>query len=229
MEPRLRAGLLAGAGAAIATLLLSLALFWWFVGPLVAILVGVNVGLQLARDTRYTHNTATSAALSGFYAGLLIGVAQIAGMILFLSTPAAKQAINQVIETQNLGYSMSFVTLSFTIFSFVLAIIDIGIAPGVAAGMAYYVTRQRAPIARRYPAPPVYYNPMPPPEAYSPPPVPPPIVASYAPPPAYPPPPGFYGYPDAIRDASPPESDTPANDEATTPKVTDNDDSALAQ
>jgi hypothetical protein len=220
MEPRLRTGLIAGVGAAVATLLLSLALFWWFVGPLVAILVGVNVGMQLARDTRFTHNTAASAALSGFYAGLLIGVAQVAGMILFLTTPAAKQAINQVVETQNLGYSMSFIMLSFTIFSIILAIFDIGIVPGIAAGMAYYATRQRAPLARRYTPPPMYYNPMPPPMAYAPPPVPPPVVTTYAPTPAYPPPPGFYGYPDVTDNA--PEPDMPADNEAGTTKAGDN-------
>ncbi len=217
MEPRLRAGLIAGAGAAVATLLLSLALFWWFVGPLVAIIVGVNVGMQLARDSRFTHNTPASAALSGLYAGLLIGVAQIAGMILFLSTPAAKQAITQVIEQQNLNYSLSFISLSFTIFSIILAIFDIGIAPGVAAGMAYYVTRQRPQFPQRYSPPPASYHPMPPPTAY----VPPPVVAKYTPPPpVYPPPPGYYGYPDVKGDAPPQEPASPG-DETSAPAAPD--------
>jgi|GEM_PF-3581595 len=194
MDSRLRAGLIAGSGAAITTLLLSITGFW-FCGPVLAVICGLSTGMQVARDPNIRQQPVAAAALAGTYAGLLLLVAQIAGMVIFLNTPQAATVFQQL-AVMDPAYTNSFVRIVLLIFGIFISLVDLGIIIGAAAGMVAYLTRgqDRSVVYQNAQRQTQVYSPTVP--AYQPPPV--PEKKLPTPPATYPPPPEFYGQPSIL-------------------------------
>lgn len=229
-DGRMRAGIISGVGSALTVLIFSV-VFVPFCGPLVAILGGANAGMQVMRDARYQRTPGESGAIAGLWGGLIVGLAQMAGIVLSLVLPSGQQAIQQVLQEYP-QYSLSLLWVVMIIAGIVFALVDVGIMAGIGALAAhliarnsrpqqppYFPPRQATPSGRYPPVggyreggyPPVSY-----PATASGPPAPPtppgeprpyrPLARPLPPPPAiYPPPPSYYGLPDA----PPPPDATP--------------------
>lgn len=188
MEPRMRIGLIAGGGAALATLLLTIA-GTGICGPILAIIGGLSVGMMVARDPRLRDHPVKAAAIAGVYAGTCIGLAQLIGSVVFITTPLGQSALNQA--SQMAGVTLSSISDLWLVVGcagILIGLIDLGIMVGAAALIAQRLARQQ-PQPAQWRSPVIY---QPPPQIYQPPVYQPPV----APPPAYPPPPSFYGKPD---------------------------------
>jgi hypothetical protein len=203
MDSRVRAGLFAGAGAAVATFLLSFILFC-LTGPFIAAIGGLNAGMQAARDPRHAQQAGSAGAVAGLYAGLIVGAAQILGMVLEAGV-IRDQSLS--LFTQD-GLSPDLYWPSMILFSIIVGVLEVGIMAGCGALGANYAAKRlyaaqvpmyRQPIA---PVSPVY-TPPPAPEPPA------PAAARMPPPPAtYPPPPSYYGLPDSPTADAPPDAPT---------------------
>jgi hypothetical protein len=199
MEPRVRAGVIAGAGSAIAIFFLSF-LFFCLPGPFIAAIGGFNAGMQVGRNPQYAARAGNAGANAGLYAGLIIAVAQIAGMLLAVVTLGTSFQ-DQIMQTYP-AYTVGEIWGVLIALSVIVGLLDLGIAVGLAAWGATWAA-QRTASAQKMAAP--VYMPMPP-VNYEPPP---PLAAQLMPPPpaVYPPPPSYYGLPDAPPpDQSPPDA-----------------------
>lgn len=196
-EPRMRAGVIAGAGAAVAAFFLSFVVFC-LGGLLVAVISGLSAGMQIARDQRFARTAGSAGAVAGLYAGVVLGIGQILGML--LTSAIFRDQLQAQLASQP-GYSNDLYWPTLIIACFMVGVLEVGITVAGGALAAYYAARRLygtpAPVASRYAGtyPPAYA----PPAALYPPPL---AVPIPAPPPArplppYPPPPTFYGVPDA--------------------------------
>lgn len=195
MEPRMRAGVIAGAGAAVAAFFLSFVVFC-LGGLLVAVISGLSAGMQIARDQRYAPTAGSAGAVAGLYAGVVLGIGQILGML--LTSAIFRDQLQAQLATQP-GYSNNLYWPTLIIACIMVGAIEVGITVGGGALAAYYAARRLygtpAPIASRYaPQYPPTYGPLA--AMYPPPPAAPmPAAPPARPLPPYPPPPAFYGVP----------------------------------
>lgn len=191
MEPRLRAGLIAGGGAAAATFLFSL-IFICATGPLIAALGGFNAGMQIGRNPHFAARAGSAGAIAGLYAGLIIGLAQIPGMFL------ASKYVEQPFVQQNPTIPVSAFWGTYIVFTVLICLLEVGISVACGAWGASWaakrtfaaqaITQQRTRVVDAMSMPPVAPRPRPIPTN----------AAQHMPPPpaAYPPPPSYYGLPD---------------------------------
>lgn len=201
MDPRLRIGLIAGGGASLATLLLTIT-GSGICGPIFSIMAGMSAGMMVMRDPRFQANPVRAATIAGVYTGTCIGIAQLIGYVVFTSTPLGQTMLNQANQMTGVTLpSSSDLGLVVGCAGLLIGLIDLGIVIGAASVMAHYLMRRLPqPAPRRSP---VEYQP--PPRSYQPPVyLPPPPLP---PPPAYPPPPSFYGKPDLKDDAHPSDAE----------------------
>jgi hypothetical protein len=208
MDPRLRAGLISGSGAAVAVFLTSFVCFC-LSGPFIAAIAGASAGFAIVRDVRYARKPGEAGAIAGLYGGTVVALAQLIGMTLTVALER-DQLLSQMTSW---GYTYSAGTLwGVTIFwSIVMALVDAGIMAGAGAVAAINAAKRMygsnaQSFAARGPVPPY---PMPYPPAPQPPPVA-PAVTQPPPPTSYPPPPSYYGLPD-VTATDPPNAppDTP--------------------
>jgi hypothetical protein len=199
MDPRVRAGLISGVGAALPT-----ALLLGGCGPFLAIIGGLSAGLAVALDRRITAKVTRAGAFAGLIGGILLGIGQIIGTWIFLSTPADRQALQQSISAYDPGQALNSTDYALAIIFAVL--IDIGVMVGCGALGALIGARMRVPAAPSVPSqrwgtpiPPRVYSAPPPPQA-----TPEPLPGDYTPPAVYPPPPERYGLPSLPHDDAPP-------------------------
>jgi hypothetical protein len=190
MEPRMRAGMIAGAGAAVAAFFLSFVVFC-LGGLLVAIISGLSAGLQIARDQRFAREAGAAGALAGLYAGVVLGVGQILGML--LTAALFRDQLQAQLASQ--GYSNNLFWPTLIIACLFVGALEVGITVGGGALAAFYAARRlygvaAASVLRYAPTYPPAYAPVPLPDA-TPAPAPPPA----RPLPPYLPPPSFYGAP----------------------------------
>src|SRR6185437_1451222 len=128
MDSRVRAGLFAGVGAAVATFLLSFLLFC-FSGPFIAAIGGLNAGMQAARDPRYARQAGNAGAIAGLYAGLIVGAAQILGLLL-----SAGMVHDQALPTiTQQGYSADLYWPAMILISIIVGVLEVGIMAGCGA------------------------------------------------------------------------------------------------
>ena len=201
MEPRMRAGLIGGGGAAIATFFLSL-IFICFTGPVIAILGGFNAGMIIGRDQRFATRPGQAGAMAGFYAGCVVGAAQILGMIVI--APYTQGVLQQVSIPQGRPQTNQEFTILFIELTILAVLLEMAVTVACGVwGATWAAKRTARAIAATQPR---TYQPI-----YTPPPIPvapPPAnaAAQMPPPPAhYPPPPSYYGLPDAPpSDSEPP-------------------------
>jgi hypothetical protein len=199
MEPRLRAGLITGSGAALAMIFLG-AIGSAICGPFLAIGCGLSAGMQVVRDPRVRLNFGSAGALAGLWAGLVLGIGQVIGTVLPLTTSDASIVYSEVRQYYP-GASDQLIWIFAILAGVIFALLDIGITVVCGTLIASNLAKRnvqvlQSPTYPQYP-PPVYT----PPAAV--PPIQPPIAAqqssNFPPPPAvYPPPPGYYGLPDTI-------------------------------
>ncbi len=207
MDSRVRAGLFAGLGAAVATFLLSFVMLC-LSGPLVAVIAGFNAGMQAVRDPRNANQAGSAGALAGLYAGLVVCVAQVVGILL---TAAAERDYLQSALAQQ-GYMPALFWPSMIFAAIMACILILGIMAGCGALGAHFAAKRLyatpVPMYQRHivPVPPVYPPPAPEPPA---------VAPTPQPPVSYPPPPSYYGLPDVPSEAASREAepDAPATPE----------------
>ena len=203
MEPRMRAGLIGGGGAAVATFFLSL-IFVCASGPLIAILGGFNAGMIIGRDLRFTAQARQAGARAGLYAGCVVGAAQILGMIVV--GPSLQTQVQQQAVQTGTPYTDQAGTAAIILLTVIVVLLEIGITVACGVWGATWAAKRMGAIPAT-PQPRTYTS------TYMPPPVapPPPNAAQQMPPPpaVYPPPPSYYGLLDApSTDTDPPNPPT---------------------